>query len=243
MLRSAAVLVVVALMGACGAGDDDSSVDVFAAASLTDAFEAVAEAFEAGHPGVDVRLNFAGSSALREQILSGAPADVFASANPATMATVVDDGRVESSAVFATNRLQIAVPAGNPAGISGLADFADADRLIGLCAAAVPCGDFGRQVLASAGVVASVDTEEPDVRSLLLKVGEGELDAGLVYATDVAATEEVDGVDLPDEWNVVAELAIGVVDAHDADQAAAFVAFVLGEGGRSILAEHGFGLP
>jgi molybdate transport system substrate-binding protein len=221
------------------------SITVFAAASLTDAFAEVAEAFEAANPGLSVELNFASSSALREQILEGAPADVFASANESNMAQLVDAGEVDTSEVFVTNSLQIVVPAGNPAGVTGLDDLADDELLIGLCAEEVPCGDFGRQALAAAGVTPAPDTNEPDVRALLTKVEAGELDAGLVYVSDVvSAGDGVEGIDLPDEFNVVATYPIGTVTSTgDADAATAFVEFVLSDEGQAILLEYGFGQP
>ncbi len=223
----------------------EGSISVFAAASLTDAFADVADAFEAANPGVSVELSFAGSSALREQILEGAPADVFASANESNMDQVVDAGEVDTSVIFVTNSLRIVVPAGNPAGITGLDDFANGDLLIGLCAEEVPCGDFGRQALAAAGVTPAPDTNEPDVRALLTKVEAGELDAGLVYVTEVvSAGDGVEGIDLPEEFNIVASYPIGTVTSTDnADAATAFVDFVLSDEGQAILQEYGFGQP
>ncbi|MDZ7676768.1 MAG: molybdate ABC transporter substrate-binding protein [Acidimicrobiales bacterium] len=239
---------VLVVLGGCGGTDDaaDGSITVFAAASLTDAFDEVADAFEAADPDVDVSVDvsFAGSSSLREQVLEGAPADVFASANVPNMDAVVEAGAAGSPRVFATNRLQIVVPAGNPAGIDGLDDFADDELLVGLCAAEVPCGDFARQALDRAGVRPAPDTNEPDVRALLTKVEAGELDAGIVYVTDVAsAGDRVEGIDIPDEHNVVATYPIATLTGSgDPEAAAAFVAFVLGDG-QDVLAEFGFGRP
>ena len=243
------------LTAACGDDDDgatittvasepaiEGTVTVFAAASLTDAFTEVGAAFEAANPAVTVELNFAGSSALREQILAGAPADVFASANPSNMAAVIDGGAATESADFVENQLQIAVPAGNPGGITGLADFADADLLLGLCAEEVPCGQFGLEALADAGVTPSVDTNEPDVRSLLTKIEAGELDGGIVYRTDVlAAGDAVEGIEIPAEQNVIATYPIAALaDAGNPEAAAAFVAFVLSDEGQAILSSYGF---
>lgn len=231
----------------CGAATsaDGEPVLVFAAASLTDAFEGIAIAFEAASPEFDVQLNFAGSSSLREQILEGAPADVFASANTSNMDQVVEAGEASNSVTLATNLLQIAVPAGNPAGVIGLADFARNELLIGLCAAGVPCGDFGRQALASAGVVAAVDTDEPDVRALLVKIEADELDAGIVYVTDVlAAGNRVEGVVIPADANVVATYPIaGLTNAPNPDGAAAFVTFASSDEARAILVRYGFSTP
>lgn len=219
---------------------------VSAAASLTDAFIDVASAFEASNPGVDVAVNFGGSSALREQIIEGAPVDVFASANMSNMDKVVEAREVAGKPqIFATNLLQIAVPTGNPAGITGLQDFNRQELLIGLCAEAVPCGDFARQAFALAGVVPAVDTYEPDVRALITKIEVGELDAGITYVTDVAsAGGSVAGVDIPIDQNVVAEYPIAALaNAPHGDIAEAFVAFVLSDVGEAILAEYGFSSP
>jgi molybdate transport system substrate-binding protein len=250
-LRTLVVLTAALLLVAAACGDDqgeageETTLTVFAAASLTDAFGELADAFEAANPGVEVELNLAGSSALREQILSGAPADVFASANESNMAAVVDEELAADPEVFALNELQIVVPAGNPAGVASLEDFADAELLIGLCAVEVPCGDFGRQALAAAGVDARPDTEEPDVRALLTKVAEGELDAGIVYRTDVtSAGDDVEGIDVPAAVNVVAEYPIATLtESSAAELAEAFVAFVLSEQGQAILENYGFGSP
>jgi molybdate transport system substrate-binding protein len=219
---------------------------VSAAASLTDAFAEIERAFEASHRGVDVTFNFGGSSSLREQILEGAPVDVFASANTSNMLQVFDAGQVAGEPrTFALNRLQIAVPDGNPGGVAGLEDFGREELLIGLCAAGVPCGDFARELLANADVVPAVDTDEPDVRALLNKIALGELDAGIVYLTDVASSGgSVEGIDIPDDVNVLAEYPIAVLaNAPNPEAAAAFVAFVLTEEGQAILARYGFASP
>jgi molybdate transport system substrate-binding protein len=182
---------------------------VFAAASLTDAFQQLGDQFEAAHPGVTVEFNFAGSSALREQLIGGAPADVFASANESNMTQVVDAGLAAGPTPFVTNVLQIAVPPDNPGQVAGLSDFSKPDLLIGLCAEEVPCGQFGREALANAGVSPSIDTNEPDVRGLLTKVENGDLDAGIVYHSDVlAAGDAVGGIDIPADQNVVATYPI-----------------------------------
>jgi molybdate transport system substrate-binding protein len=261
-LRLLAVACVPALMlAACGDDDDDDSASateapagestlegdltVFAAASLTDAFDEVGTAFEEANPDVSIEFNYGASSALREQILAGAPADVFASANASNMDQVVDTGAATDPQDFVTNQLQIVVPAENPRGVAGLDDFADADLLIGLCAEEVPCGEFGREALASAQVTPSVDTNEPDVRALLTKVEAGELDAGIVYVTDVlAAGDAVEGIDIPADVNVTATYPIAALsDAGNAEVAAAFVEFVLSDDGQEILESYGFDRP
>lgn len=241
----AVIMMVLLVLGGCSSGAEEEML-VSAAASLTDVFGAIEQSFEQTHPDIDMTLNLAGSSALREQIMEGAPVDVFASANTANMDRVVEAGAVTGEPrVFAHNVLQIAVPAGNPAGVRGLDDFADEALLIGLCAVGAPCGDFAREALANAGVVASVDTNEPDVRSLLTKIEAGELDAGITYETDVASSGgAVQGIDIPDDVNVVAEYPIAAVSgAANPDGAGAFIEFVLSDQGRSLLAEFGFTVP
>lgn len=226
--------------------DLDGELLVSAAASLTDVLFEIETAFETTYPDVDVVLNLAGSSALREQIREGAPADVFASANMSNMQQLVDAGEVAGEPViFAMNSLEIAVPAGNPAGVTGLADLGREELLIGLCAEAVPCGDFARLVLDNAGVAPAIDTNEPDVRALLTKLELGELDAGITYVTDVAAAAgQVEGVAIPDADNVIAEYPIAALaNAPNPAAAAVFVDFVLSADGRAILSSYGFGLP
>lgn len=240
-------LTVLAILPSCG--DPKASKEellVSAAASLTDAFAEIESAFEADNPDVDVALNLAGSSALREQILQGAPVDVFASADLASMRQVDQAGELESDPeVFARNRLQVAVPAGNPGGVVGLDDFRREELAIGLCAEPVPCGELARIVLSAAGVSPAVDTSEPDVRALMTKIGLGELDAGIVYVTDVMAWgSEVAGIEIPEELNESASYAIGVL-ARTArpDEARAFVDFVQSDRGQEILADYGFATP
>lgn len=228
-----------------GQASSPSPVRVFAAASLTDAFGELALAFRADNPGVEVELNLAGSSSLGTQILSGAPADVLASASSAVMDDLVAAGAAAEPVSFATNRLQIAVPSGNPAGLTGIEDFDRTELFLGLCAQPVPCGQLADAALELAGVEPAIDTREPDVRALAAKVAAGELDAGIVYTTDVLAlADELDGIDLPDRSNPEADYPIAVLtDAGNPDGAAAFVAFVTSSQGRRILAAHGFGAP
>jgi molybdate transport system substrate-binding protein len=247
-MRVVVVTVAALSLTITGCGDDRSQeqVTVSAAASLTDAFESVAAAFEEDNPGVDVVLNLAGSASLREQILGGAPVDVFASADMANMAQLVAAGATAGEPlVFARNQLQIAVPAGNPGRVTGIEDFADDALFLGLCAVGVPCGDFARQALAEAGVDPAIDTQEPDVRSLLTKIVEGELDAGIVYATDVmAAGSAVEGIDLPDEVNIAVDYPIAVLaGAPNPVLAQEFVEFVRSPHGQALLTEYGFALP
>jgi molybdate transport system substrate-binding protein len=162
------------------------------------------------------------------------------------MDQVADAGELSGEAeIFVTNSLQIAVPTGNPAGVTGLEDFAREELLIGLCVEDVPCGDFGRQALDNAGVTPSIDTNEPDVRALLTKIEAGELDAGITYVTDVLSTSgTVEGLEIPAEVNVVAEYPIATLaGAPNPVTAAAWVEFVLSDEGQAILTSYGFISP
>lgn len=243
-MTRAAIAIAVMLLAGCSGGSTQE-VLVSSAASLTDVFAAMEAAFEADHPDIDVVLNLGGSSALREQILSGAPADVFASANLANMEAVRRAGYVVGeSAVFAENELAIAVPAGNPGGVFDLGGFSEPDLLIGLCAATVPCGDFARQALSRAGIEPAIDTNEPDVRALLTKLAAAELDAGIVYVTDVVGRETVESVRITSDHNVVAEYPIAVLSSGlNTTGAEGFVDFVTSSRGQSILVDYGFILP
>ena len=244
LVAQAAFLAFVAVACSSGSTTSESTILVSAAASLTDAFAEIESAFEGSNPGADVVLNLGGSSVLREQLLEGAPADVFASADVANMDLVVSGGAAASPKVFATNQLQIAVPLDNPGGVTGIADLADENLLIGLCASGAPCGDFAQAVLDQAGVTAAVDTFEPNARALLTKIESGDLDAGMVYVTDVAASESVAGVEIPEGANVTAAYPIAATTGGaNTEGAAAFVAFVLSAEGQTILARHGFGAP
>jgi len=233
------------LLTACVPGaSGDRRVLVSAAASLADVFAEMESAFEEMHPGVDVVLNVAGSAALREQILEGAPTDVFAPANMEIMDQVLQTGVVAAEpAVFARNLLEIAVPQGNPGGVVGLEDFAREELFLGLCAEGVPCGEAARETLTKAGVDFVVDTNEPSVRSLLAKIGAGELDAGITYVTDVTAgADGVDGIVIPADLNVFVDYPIALL-AADNETAATFIDFVFSDRGSAILGGHGFQTP
>lgn len=219
------------------------TVAVFAAASLTETFDALADEFEAQHPGVDVVVNYGGSSTLAEQIVQGAPADVFAAANESTMTTVTDAGLIDDPTIFVTNTLEIVVPAGNPGGVTGLSDFAQPDLAIALCAAEVPCGAATAQAFTAAGVTPAPDTLEQDVKAVLTKVRLGEADAGLVYRTDVAAAgDEVEGIEFAEASSVVNNYPIGAVNTSaNSAAASAFIDFVLSPDARRLFDDAGFG--
>jgi molybdate transport system substrate-binding protein len=229
--------------GPAGTAGPSGAVTVFAAASLTETFTRLGKDFEATGDGVTVTFNFAGSSALAQQIDQGAPADVFASASPTNLKQVADAGGVDGEAtVFARNVLQIVVPRGNPAGVRGLADFGRSELTIALCAEQVPCGAAAGRALDAAGVTAAPDTLEQDVRATLAKVTLGEVDAALVYRTDVsAAGDAVEGIDFPESAQAVNEYPIAVLaGSRNKEAARAFVEYVLGPEGRRVLREAGF---
>lgn len=227
--------------GTAEAGAPRPELTVLAAASLTDVFTELGERFEQ-QQDVDVTFSFGASSALAQQVVSGAPADVLATASPATMAVVVDDGAVASPQVFARNRLQIAVPAGNPGGVAGLADLARDELTIALCSPQVPCGAASEQVLAAAGLTGAPDTLEQDVRAVLSKVRLDEVDAALVYRTDVhAAGDDVEGIAFAEADAVVLDYPLAALrDSGQADAAAAFVDFVRSDDAQQVLARAGF---
>lgn len=249
-------LTVAIVAAACGpaAPDDDGPGEgelggqliVFAAASLTDAFEELRTAFVATHPDVEVVFNHAGSQTLASQLREGAPADVFAAANLAQMDTVAQDGQLAGEPdIFTANLLQIAVEPGNPHEVGGLEDLADAGLVLVLPAEEVPAGQYARQALDAAGVRITPSSLEHDVRAARSKVELGEADAAIVYASDIAAASgRVEGVAIPPEHNVAAAYPIAVLaDAPNPSAAEAFVAFVLSDAGQQILAGHGFTAP
>lgn len=251
-----AVLASVLLAGCGGPAASSSSgastaklsgaLTVFAAASLTDVFTGLGNRLKADNPGLDVRFNFAGSSALATQLSQGAPADVFASANEAQMKVVTDAGLAAADpAVFTENVLEIAVPKGNPGHVTGLADFARPDLTLAICAPEVPCGAAARKVFQATGITAVPDTEEEDVKAALTKVQLGEVDAALVYATDVqAAGSEVAGIPFPEAEQAINEYPICTLKAAPNPEAArAFVDLVQSAEGQQALTAAGFGKP
>lgn len=248
-IHPCALLAAVALSTvACNspAAQGSRTVTVFAAASLTAAFQSVGEAFSRANPSLRVEFNFAGSSTLVAQIQQGAPADIFAAADQPNMQKLVDGRLVAGSPqVFATNRLQIVVPAGNPKGITGLQDLARPGLVVALCGPAVPCGRYAAQALQKAGVHATASSQEADVKAVVSKVALGEADAGIVYVTDVAAGgAKVQGISIPEGENVVATYPIAVLtSARDRGAARSFIDFVLSSPAQRILAGFGFGGP
>lgn len=244
------VLSVVGMLSACSSRltapeqDPNAAITVFAASSLTGAFEEIGSAYRAANPDRKVTFNFAASSELVTQINEGAPADVFASADQKNMGRIAT-GTIGQPVVFATNRLEIVVRSGNPKGIATLADLAKPGILYVTAAADVPIGKYARQVLDAAGVTVTPQSLEANVKAIVSKVALGEADAGIVYVTDVlAAGAKVQGIKIPVGSNVVAEYPIAVPASTKAqDAASAFVAFVRSAAGQSILAKYGFGNP
>jgi molybdate transport system substrate-binding protein len=192
-----------------------------------------------------VRFNFGASSALAQQITSGAPADVFASASPENMQQVADGKAANDSTAFARNVLQIAVPPGNPARVTGLADLGKPGVKVVLCQPQVPCGALAQTVLGKAEVTLEPVSLEADVKSTLAKVQLGEADAALVYVTDVAAAgAEVKGIEIPADVNAATTYPIAALtNAKNTGLAQAFVAYVLSSAGQSELAKAGFEAP
>ena len=219
---------------------------VFAAASLSSAFDELATQFAQLHPGLEVApISYDGSSVLATQLLGGAAVDVFASADEKNMTKVTDAALASGAAPFATNTLEIAVAPGNPAEISSLQSLTASGLTVVLCAAEVPCGAAAQKLLSAAGVTLSPASEEQNVTAVLTKVTSGEADAGLVYRTDVDAAGdavtgvEIDGADAATNVYPIAALTA----APNPEAARAFVAFVLSADGQRILKSFGFGAP
>ncbi|MGW4378269.1 molybdate ABC transporter substrate-binding protein [Kitasatospora sp. NPDC004531] len=255
LLAATAVLALAAGLSACtstGSSNDtavtapkvDGTVTVFAAASLKESFTELGKRFEAAYPGVKVSFNFGGSSALAQSIVSGAPVDVFAAASPATMKTVTDAKLTgEDPRVFVRNTLEIAVAKGNPKHIAGLKDLGGAKTA--LCAKEVPCGAAAAAALKTAGVELTPATYEQDVKGALTKVELGEVDASLVYRTDVKAdAAKIDGVEFPEAAQAVNDYpVVALGKAPNANGAAAFLGYLNSMDARNVLTEAGFQVP
>ncbi len=257
-LAAAVVLVAVGCGGDGSAGDEPAvagTITVFAAASLSEAFAEIAKEFKRANPGTEVRVNTGSSAALATQINEGAPADVFASANHAQMTVVVDRGGAAGPRAFVTNLLVLVVPEKGEQ-VRSLGDLARPGVRLVIGGKDVPAGQYARESLKQAGTsgslgagferaaLANVRSEEPTVRAVLAKVELGEADAGIVYATDVTAARGVRAIEIPAAFNVVAEYPIAALrSSHNPATAQAFVDFVLGPHGQSVLKRYGFGPP
>ena len=222
------------------------SITVFAGSSLTDAFKKAGNQLKVKNPGTEFTFNFGSSSTLATQIINLAPADVFATADEANLQKMVDamlnDG---TPAIFVSNRLQIAVAAGNPKGITGLADLAKPGLIVEHAAPTAPADKYALESLQKAGVSVRVASQEVDVRAVLNKVTLGEADAGIVYVTDVkSASAKVTGVDIPEQHQVVARYPIAVVkETKNPRLAKAYVDYLLSDDGQKLFAEFGFSRP
>jgi len=221
------------------------TVNVFAAASLREAFTKLGQQFGAAHRGTNVVFNFGPSSGLATQITQGAPADVFASASTRNMDRVVKAGGASSPKNFASNVMEIAVPPKNPADVTQLSDLAKSGVKVALCQVAVPCGATAAEVFTNARLTVTPVTEEVDVKAVLTKVTLGEVDAGVVYVTDVrAAGAKVRGIEIPKGVNASTEYPIAVLTrAPNKATAQEFTDYVLTAAGAAILTAAGFAKP
>ncbi len=233
------------------AAQNEQSLTVFAASSLTDAFTEIAEAFATEFPDAEIIFNFASSSTLATQLAEGAPADVFASANERQMEIAIESGRIQEPAeIFARNRLVIAIPADNPAEIEGLIDLAQPGLALILVAPDTPIRDYTDTMLEQLAadpnygnvfreaVLANLVSEEANVRQAVSKIVLGEADATIVYQSDVTPdiSEQVTAIPVPDEYNVIAGYPIAITaDSANADLAQSFMDYVLSDDGQAVL--------
>ena len=221
-------------------------ITVFAAASLQQVFTQLGKQFEAAHPGAKVSFNFSGSGTLAASITSGAPADVFAAASDATMATVTKAGDNAGAPVtFTKNILEIATAPGNPKHITSLADLTKPGIKVALCAVTEPCGAAAVIALKDAGVNLKPVTYEQDVTSAQNVVQLGEVDASLVYKTNIlGAGGKITGVNFPTAVQAITDYPIAVLkDAPNAAGAQAFVNYILSAQGQQVLTAAGFENP
>jgi molybdate transport system substrate-binding protein len=231
--------------GASPASSSTGTITVSAAASLTETFTQLGKQFEAAHPGDTVKFSFGPSSGLATQITSGAPADVFASAAPANMDTVVSAGDASGPQNFAKNIMEVATPPNNPANVASVNDLAKKSVKVALCQPQVPCGVVAAEVFKNAGITVKPITLQPDVKSVLTQVETGNVDAGMVYVTDVkAAGAKVKGVRIPAGDNAPTLYPIATISSSKhKSEAQAFMNYVLSPAGQQVLAAAGFEKP
>ncbi len=257
------ILLLASSLAGCGGGSggenkgdseaESSTLYVFAASSLTDAFGDLESVFEERNPGTDLRMNFAASSDLLFQIQQAALADVFASADEAKMDTAVQQGLVKQPEIFARNSVVVIVPAANPAGIGEFGDLAEADATLVLAVEGVPIAEYAEQVLANAdaaygegfsqSVLDKVVSREANVRAAAQRVALGEADATFVYRSDVTEDirDQVQVIEVPEELNVVATYPMAVVErSENPDLGQAWIDFVLSDEGQDVLEGYGF---
>lgn len=256
MIALASAVSTVALSGCAGASDgggdaassseQETTLRVSAAASLTHSFDELARTFEAAHPGVEVSMNYGGSSGLVQQLTEGAPADVFTSADQKNMKKLTDAGLAAGEpSVFATNVLTLAVPADNPADITSFRDVVDRDVKLVTCAPEVPCGAATQKIEKANGVTLHPVSQENAVTDVLGKVTSGQADAGIVYVTDTkSAGERVTTVEIPRTDQAVNSYpVVALKDSAEPELARQFVDLVRGDEGRKVLGDAGFGAP
>ena len=242
-LVSAASLV--ACGGASAGADITGEVTVFAAASLQDAFETLAASFQDAHPGVRIAFDFQGSQDLVASLDGGSPADILATANNSTMTDAANKGLVGEQTEFATNVLTLIVPAGNPAGVTGINDGSLDKADLVVCAPEVPCGEATQKLAAELGVTLNPVSEEQKVTDVRGKVESGEAQAGIVYTTDAAkAGDKVEAIALPPN-SVINHYPIALTKSAANSQAAqAFIDYILSPEGQKVLQDtYGFGAP
>ena len=256
VLAAAAAASLALLLGGCsstpatgateGTTTDAISGDVAvaAAASLKGAFDKAIDEFATAHPDVKITANYDGSSTLATQINAGAKVDVFASADEKNMAKVTDPGLASDPVIFAKNTLVVVTPKDNPGDVKTLQELANPDLKVVLCAPEVPCGAASQTLLKNQGVTVTPASQEQNVTAVLTKVQNDEADAGLVYKTDAATTDQVESFVPEGADEVVNSYPIVVLkDARNKAAAQAFVDFITGSDGQSILASFGFDKP
>src|SRR5215472_2247935 len=231
--------------GAGSSAPATGTITVFAASSLTGAFTQLGKQFEAAHKGDTVKFSFGPSSGLEAQITSGAPADVFASASTKTMQDVVSAGDASNPQNFAKNIMEVAVPPSNPAKVTSVNDLAKKSVKVALCQPQVPCGEVAAEVFKNAGITVKPVTQQPDVKSVLTQVETNNVDAGMVYVTDVmAAGTKVKGVTIPASDNASTLYPIATItNSKHKSIAQAFVDYVLSPAGQQVLTAAGFEKP
>ncbi len=221
------------------------SITVLAASSLTGSFNTIATQFEAANPGTKVTFSFGSSGALATQIDQGAPGDIFASAAPKNMQSVVSAGNATSSTNFVSNTLEIAVPPNNPGHVTQLSDLGKSSLKVAICVSSAPCGATALTVFKNANLTVKPATTEPDVKTTLAQVTSGQADAGVVYVTDVLASgTKVKGITIPASVNAITQYPIAVLkQTKNPTLAAAFVAYVQSSAGQAVLKAAGFAPP
>jgi molybdate transport system substrate-binding protein len=237
------------LFSACASSSESqeqTTLEVYAASSLATPFAEAGVAFERAHPGIKVQFNLGASSDLARFVQEGAPADVFASADVANIDKVESQDLIDSpSVIFATNYLEIIVEKGNPLNISSLEDLSNPDLIFITTNPDVPIGKYTAEVLRKAGVTIVPDSFENNVKGIMLKVASGEADAGIVYHSEVIASEgQVEGIKIPTEFNIVAKYPIGIIkNSENKKQAQEFIDFLLSPKGQALLTQYGFKTP